>query len=309
MTGVGTLSALIDRTTKYAKTNLTLTLTLPFDDSGTITGEVHPVDNAWSSTMLGYQYASNNVSSGNYTLVVPGDAPSYETEPGGSGYGVVTITNNIVKVTGALGDGEKLEQKVGLSAGGMWPFYSTADKMTGALGKPETRSAIMGWVVVTNDVAAPLAGTLKWDKQAYTPDVGKTPRYTNGFAVESVLASSGYFASDPNLTVTPVLTTTTNLITFEATGSNPELTNSVTLNLSSLKNVFVFNKLTNTNKMSLAVAAKTGKLTLGMQVNPLDSLTVAKGQGVILTNINAGVGFFLPAASQESGAVTVQAAP
>ena len=226
--------------------------------------------------MEGYLGATPSLA-GSYTMSVPGDVGNSATQPGGDGYGIVLIgADGVVKLSGSkLADGQNFGQKAQLSAGGKWPLYSTADK-SGL----ETRSAIMGWVTVSNNL---LNGTVTWDKQAVAG-----ARYPGGFTSTVAVVSSPY---DPGTTT--VLPIASGTVTFEGGGLSSVLSNSVTL----ASGKFATDKV---RKMTLSVTAKTGKLSAGF-LNPDDGNAKAKGFGVVLTNTVSGAGYFLPATGTQSG--------
>jgi arylsulfatase A-like enzyme len=69
----------------------------------------------------------------------------------GSGYGLLTVTNGLVKLTGGMIDGTSLIQNVQQSTAGDWPLYTSLYNGTGLL---------MGWL----RIATSITGAVAWVK-------------------------------------------------------------------------------------------------------------------------------------------------
>jgi hypothetical protein len=100
---------------------------------------------------------------GKYTLIIPGN-PDASLSPGGDGYGAVTVdAGGKVTWSGALADGNVLNESVALSGNGEWAFYAP---LYGGKG------SAWSWLTIdTNQPAGPVTGLFSWLKPARPADV------------------------------------------------------------------------------------------------------------------------------------------
>ena len=263
---------------------------LPLDGpNATFTGSVSNENGLWLSDAEGYRSVVVTNHTGNYTMLVKGVATNSANVPGGDGYGLVNIdATGIIKLGGQLADGQTFVQKVTVSPQGQWALYSRGDSAGGG----QFNSFILGWLNVSNNG---ISGPVTWVKAASGPT-----KYA-GLGMDTTVIGSPYFAADP--VTTPVLSWTNGLVTYEGAGIGAGgVSNSVGLSQASGKNKFTTDKV---NKMTLALTPKSGKLVVTFD-NPLDGNGKAKGEGAVLTNLNSGRGYYLPAGNQRSGQFKLQ---
>ncbi len=101
-----------------------------------VSGQITTTNGTWYSAVDADQalWTTNNLATdyaGLYTMVVTG-ATSSASEPGGDGYGMVSINTNtgLIIASGIFGDGQAWKQKVTLSKDGRWPFFAWMNKNT-----------------------------------------------------------------------------------------------------------------------------------------------------------------------------------
>ncbi len=270
-------------------TNACYQLVLNLPPDGPLTGVLRRVDGSWSAVLSADRAEPVSCYAGQYTLALPG-ATNAATGPGGDGYGLVTVTTNgLLKVTGALGDGTAFSQKVPVSANGDWPLFAAMYAATATNNVKVKGGALLGWMRLTPT----LAGTLYHFKLA-----GLGPLYPKGFTNEFVPLTSHY--SDPTLSGARVIDLTEGSNGVVVFGGR-EL--ACPVSLSPLNKFAVSTSVAAgiTNKLSMSVAVRTGKLTGALTTN---GILAAALQGVILQNTNAGCGYFL--AATNSGAFRLQ---
>jgi len=289
LNGLG-VSAPIDRSSK-GDTSLQVTLQLAFG-TNTISGNVSNMD--WLATLSGDRAIISSNYTGIYTLSIPGDVANYATQPGGSGYGLVSIdSTGVLKLSGSkLADGQNFAQGVPVSANGDWPLYSAANKDA----NKQFQSAIMGWLSVAGG-GLTNTSSLVWINRGTTGT-----RYPGGFSntIPAVLGSA-YVAADPVLTPLPTLAV------FDGAGLSPVPdTYNVTLAAGNLFTLVNSTSVTN-GTAAVKLTATTGKLSGKVKPQVFSGNTTPLN-GVVLQSQNIGRGYFspaVPAHATESGAFTL----
>lgn len=271
-------------------TVLKLYLHLPFD--GMISGVLSNLDGTWSAALSADKAQKVAAYAGQHTMILPGSL-NPAASPGGDGYGLVNVsTNGFIKLVGALGDGTAIRQKVPVSENGDWPLFASVYLTTNNNAKVKG-GLLMGWMSLTNG----LDGTLYLIK---TPVPGM--RYPNGFTNEVVPLTSTYTNSALFTNRVIELTSGSDGVVMLSGGDLP-------LSLTTLISLSTLNKFTApatnttgvTNKLRLAVAVKTGKLTGSFKTN---GVTATALTGAVLQNANTGHGYFKTATN--SGAFRLQ---
>ena len=270
----GQLDANGDAQVTVARRNLSsLTVVLHLDlTQGTdqTTGTVS--DGTWTTALSGDRAVYDGKTSiaplaGNkYTLILPGSNDS-TTEPGGDGYGTLTVDGTgKIHLAGSLSDGTKLSQVGALSKNGEWPFYVPLYSGQGS---------VLSWIAFTSTATNDLSGDLTWTK----PGMASAKYYPGGFRVETAAWGSLY---SPPATGQQVL----NFSEGEVVLSGGNLTQGIT-NYIGLSPV---NKVTSTNKTSLTFTLPTG-LFKGSVTNA--NPKTIPFNGVVLQKQNLGCGYFL----------------
>ncbi len=256
---------------------LSVTLQLDFNGGNAVTGQISNGTN-WTADLLanrGVYSLANPAPEAffRYTLVVPGAADS-STQPGGDGYGPVTVdVAGNVRFSGTLGDGTKIAPVTFLSASGQWPFYSSLYSGKGS---------ILGWLTFASETNTDITGLLNWFK---LPQAG-TRFYPAGFAFQSEAEGSIY---SPNYYATtngsPVLNFTNGLVVLEGGNLSQSITNEILLAGN--------NRVTNqsNNKLSLTITTSSG-LFQGSVVASATGKSIAFS-GAVLQKQNIGNGVFL----------------
>ncbi len=206
---------------------------------------------------------------GKYTLVIAGSADA-ANEPGGHGYGAVTVNaNGSVTFAGRLGDTTNASQGTILSKAGLWPFYAP---LYG------DRGSIFGWLSFTNASDRDIAGVLNWTKPAQPGALS----YPFGFTLtgsDAVEAVGSHFTPTNGVRLLAI----TNGMMILDNGNLPE----------SSTNAFVLganNIAIGPNSLRLTLTNSTGIFS-GSVNNPAAG-SVLKVSGAVLQKQNAGFGQF-----------------
>jgi hypothetical protein len=218
---------------------------------------------------------------GSYTFVIPGNSED-DSSPIGHGFGTVNLdAGGNVTWSGALADGSKVTQKSTLSGDGIWPLYSSLYSGKGC---------VLGWIQFTNGFAS---GDLVWAKPG-----GVSSQYAGGFTNLVTAFASPYHKP---ATGTRVLDWSDGLgqLSISGGGLSQSWTNDIRLELN--------NRVTNLSgpKLTLSIVPSSG-LFRGTFVDP-DSHKSEPFQGVLLQDINIGVGYFL--GPDQSGEIRLGPAP
>ena len=281
----GQLDANGDAQVTLARGNLSsLTVVLHLDlTQGTdqITGTVS--DGTWTAALSGDRAVYDGKTSiaplaGNkYTLILPGSNDS-TTEPGGDGYGTLTVDGTgKIHLAGSLSDGTKISQVGALSKYGEWPFYVPLYSGQGS---------VLSWIAFVGTATNDLSGDLTWTKPGMVAKY-----YPGGFRVETAAWGSLY---TPPATGQRVLNFTEADVVLSGGNLAQGITNPIALGPA--------NKVTSTNKTSLTFTLPTG-LFKGSVLNPV-TLKPIPFYGVALQKTNIGCGYFL--GTSQSGRVQLQ---
>jgi hypothetical protein len=274
---------------KGFNTPLTVQLQVDLTGAGTITGTI--ANSGWSSPLLANQdvFSVFNPPSQQFqrfALVIPGGEDS-SIQPGGNSAGTIILDGvGGVSFIGSLADGSPASQQTFISKGGAWPFY-----ISSAGGQGVT----LGWLIFSPGQRGTLTGQVYWERlpQANASLYPAGFNFTNAITVSASFFD--YFVNVPTLIVT-----NGGKVVLQQADISPALTNYFTLT-SRGPNDFV----TSTNQLKLKIAFFTGAFK-GTVVNPANNLSIPIS-GVILTNQNAGFGFFIN--SNQSGSVCITNAP
>src|ERR1051326_88286 len=259
---------------------LSVQLRLDLSGAETITGTIS--DGIWTAELAAnrahFSKALPASPSGSYTLIIPGSDDS-SIAPGGNGAASVKVdTSGNVALAGALGDGTKVSQHTFVSKDGQWPLFASLYAKQGLL---------IGWLTFdTNQPNSDLGGLVSWIKQPQ--DNAKF--YADGFDLDGIEAvgSSYHFTNG-----VPLVSWTDGQIILE----NGNLSQSI-INGLSIAN----NKITATNKLSLAFTTVTG-LFHGSVINP-DTGKPITVNGALLQKQDSGFGYFL--GTNQTGRVTLE---
>jgi hypothetical protein len=151
------------------------------DGSDLLTGQVR--NSGWQADLHGNRAVFNSALSpcpaaGQYTIVFPG-TPGVVSQPGGDGYGAVTIDGNgLLKWTGYLADNTKAVQRVLVSKNLEWPLYAPLSSRDGS---------VFGWIQFANQPLNDLEGQVYWNRPA-----SSSPLYPAGFAINFGAFGSRY---------------------------------------------------------------------------------------------------------------------
>lgn len=253
-----------------------LSVQLQLDLSGTtLSGQIS--NGLWTAQLqanrLVYSQAQHAPQAGKYTLLIPG-APESDQQPGGDGYGTVTVgAAGTITFGASLPDGTKVSQSTFVSAEGQWPLYSAPSSSKGSL---------FGWLTFTNLPATDIDGVVNWIKQ---PEPSAR-FYPAGFTNQTALIASKYAFTNG----VPVLDFSTGQVWLANGNVAAAFTNQVVLGANS--------KVSGTNKLSLAIM--TGSGLFSGNVLPPGGKPIPIG-GVVLQKQDFGGGFFL--GTNQSGRV------
>ena len=266
------------------KPSLTETVTVALRlDVTNLNGWVEGVvsNNTWAAPLLGYRApvypaGTGSLQAGKYTVIIPGSDDA-ETNPGGDGYGTVTVSRiGALKLAGKLADGMTVSQAVSVSEDGWWGFYSTLYTRKGSL---------QGWMIFTNKSGSDINGELSWIKPALTT----TKQYPLGFTNEHEAVGSLYIGP----TTGRVVNITNGTVEFQHGNLIQPITNSVMLAAN--------NKVTNlsSNKFTM-----TFTVTSGLFKGSVTDTNTGKAipfTGALLQKLDSGYGYFL--GTNQSGQV------
>ena len=207
-----------------------------------------------------------------YTVVIAG-APDASTQPGGHGYGTVSVdSSGNVTFSATLGDGTKISQTTFVSKQGQWPLYVP---LYGNLG------SILGPITFTNDSQADLSGPIFWLKP-----VNSAKYYPAGLNFPTQLVGS-LFAYTNGV---PILALTNGVLVLHGGNLDQDLTNLFTFHAN--------NTISGTNHLSLSISSSG--LFQGSMVNPETRKTISLS-GAVLQKQNLGAGLFK--GTNETGSV------
>jgi hypothetical protein len=300
--GVGTLKKPVYRKGYLnGETNL-LTLNLDLVGGETMTG-VLTNSSGWSAELLGDKLVFSNTypstafmgtyGLGKFTMVHPGSLTA-ATEPGGDGYGLITMTNGIAKPTGGrAGDYHLLKSTVtGISKNGAWPFYAPMYAFSEARTNPVVvaktfRGSMQGWLFFTNNH---VEGELFWNKISWTNGY-----YNDGFTNSQTIIGSTYLKPNPGtnvLTLVPLGVTN-----GTATLSDGNLPISPTNNawyLSANNKYFMTNNSAPINPLGIKLTQTYGKGEInGFLTNPVTPSVRSALKAVVMQEQTEVRGVFL----------------
>ncbi len=153
-------------------------------NSGELVASVYAPQAAYSKTV---NVAANQ--QGQYTVLLPSQPGWGTDEPGGDGWGVLSIDKaGVVKLSGKLGDGTAVTETGYLSGLGEVCFYRDLHKST-----PE-KGRIGGRVLLRATPQSDLDGQLDWRKFADS----KEKQYQGGFEVAVTMIGSQFKAAQTN---------------------------------------------------------------------------------------------------------------
>lgn len=242
-------------------------------------------DGRWTAGLMAdklvFSKSAHPNQSGSYTLVIPGNSED-DSSPAGHGFGTVNVdAGGNVTWSGALADGSKVTQKSIVSGDGIWPLYSSLYSGKGC---------VLGWIQFTNGLAS---GDLVWANPG-----GISSQYAGGFTNLVKAFASPYHKPAAGARV---LNWSDGLGQFSISGGglSQTWTNEIRLELN--------NRVTNLSdpKLTLTITPTSG-LFRGTFVDP-DSHKSEPFQGVLLQDINIGVGYFL--GPNQSGEIRLDPAP
>lgn len=286
----GRSSKSFSRATK-GKGNVNLFLEL---DWSTSSQQIHGTlsDGNWTSTLLGDRanFSLTNPETnfaGAYTFLTPRDLAG--VAPVGFGYGLVT--NNLLGQTtlsGGLGDGSLLSQKVSVSKDGEWPLYVQLYKTTNVVINPVTqlpvtnklnyRGALLGWVTFTNQQPV---GTLHWIK---TGEAATNYFHPAGFTSVVDIIGSPYQAPGTGVRML-------NLSSGTVTFADGNLSGPIAWGVTWANNNVITTSGAGTNRPTFTLTAKSG-LVKGYFYNPQLGYAKTNFSGAVLQNQNYSGGFF-----------------
>ncbi len=170
---------------RHDTVSLSLQLTLaPTNQPPTASGQL--TDGSWTALLSGSRFtfdAKTNPApfTGNYTLVIPGQAGS-SAVPAGAGFGIARITRSgRATLVGTLADGIRFSQSTMISADGLWPLYASLYAGNGLA---------WSWLSCTNPSPSELQGQFTWLKSANPQALC----YPDGFAFQAQAVGSRYQA-------------------------------------------------------------------------------------------------------------------
>jgi hypothetical protein len=245
--------------------------------NATLSGQIS--NGVWTAQLLAnravYSQAHHAPQAGKYTLLIPG-AEESEEQPGGDGFGTVTVgPAGGITFGASLPDGTKVSQSTFVSAQGQWPLYSPPSSVKGSL---------FGWLTFTNLATNDIDGLVSWIKLPHS----SAKFYPAGFTNQTGVIASKYVFTNK----VPVLSFSTGQVWLANGNLAASFTNQVLLSTN--------NKVTviGTNKLSLTLLTGSGLFT--GSVTPPGGKPVPIG-GVVLEKQHFGGGFFL--GTNQSGRV------
>ena len=237
--------------------------------NATLSGQIS--NGVWTAQLLAnravYSQAHHAPQAGKYTLLIPG-AEESEEQPGGDGFGTVTVgPAGGITFGASLPDGTKVSQSTFVSAQGQWPLYSPPSSVKGSL---------FGWLTFTNLATNDIDGLVSWIKLPQS----SAKFYPAGFTNQTGVIASKYVFTNK----VPVLSFSTGQVWLANGNLAASFTNQVLLSTN--------NKVTviGTNKLSLTLLTGSGLFT--GSATPPAGKPISIG-GVVLEKQNFGAGFFL----------------
>jgi hypothetical protein len=271
----------VNRLTTTRGNPLSLTLTLNLASQQDLGGSFGNA--AWSVPLTAYRGGYYSRASNTYfTVVIPGsDTPA--NQPGGDGYGTLTLrTNGSSAFAGTLADGTAFSSAANVARNGFLPVYSALNS---------TNALILGWLELTNTTDSGIKGQLAWVKHP-----NKGTYYSNGFAVfpEAFGALYAY-------TTGRAIELTNGIITLSLGNLSAQIANTFTLSSN--------NVVTSTNSaLKLTLKPKTGIFSGSLTTTNLSTKkTTLKFNGILLQSEPNGYGYFL--GTNQSGRVFITPAP
>lgn len=271
---------------KGFNTPFTVQLTLDLTGAGTITGTI--ANSGWSAPLLANQdvFSTANPPSQNYqrfSLAIPGGEDS-TNQPGGNSVGTIILDGvGDVTFTGTLADGSPASQKTFISKNGEWPFFISSSSGNGVT---------LGWLTFSPGQEGTLTGQVYWER---LPQANAS-LYPAGFNFANGITVAGSFYDFYKSVPVLVLPNSEGQAVLQQAGFSPALTNHFTLLNHGLKDV-----VAGSNKLNLTITLFTGAFK-GSVVDPDNNLSIPVS-GVVLTNQNAGFGFFIT--SNQSGSIFI----
>jgi hypothetical protein len=242
------------------------------EDEDLITGSVS--DGVWEADLYADRAVFNGKTTispdaGRYTMAFLGDFTS-TNNPGGASYGTINVDKaGRLFFSSSLGDGSRVFQTTTVSKNGQWPLYIPLYWGGGAL---------YGWQLFNSSVGDDLAGDLTWIKPEITGDW----YYPSGFALINTVTGSRYVPPPRGSTILDLSSAT---IEFNGGNLDRGITNHVTIDSK--------NQVHNlsANGLRLTFSVSTGSFS--GQVMDAITWDWIPFRGVVLQNINVGVGYFL----------------
>jgi subtilisin family serine protease len=223
------------------------------------------------------------LSAGTYTVLLPVSS-SLPNQPEGAGYGFVTVSPaGNLRFGGALGDGKKVSQGVGLYRIGHWPVFLSPYKAGGSLA---------GLVAFDESKATTdLTGSLDWSKAPSD----REKIYGGGFSgVKIALEGSRYRAPVPGERLL-------------ALGPGPGNASIVLAGAGAFKTFSITidgeNRVAPTTDLNLAIFTSTGEFAANFRFDGEQQVSVFRG--MVSQKANKGAGYFLR--NGQSGKVDLQA--
>lgn len=241
-------------------------------DADRMIGTVTAADGSWTAELGGdravFSRATNPTrQAGKYTVVFPG-SPGSTSEPGGNGYGTVSVdTAGKINMAGSLADGTTMSQSGVLSKDGQWPLRVSLYSGKGSL---------LGWLTFTATGTNNLGGWVNWIKPA-----GRSKYYSDGFTVQTPATGSQYEQPAKGASI---LSFSNGYIRFTGDSLGRNVVIPVTLGA---------NRVTSANKAKLTFTLSTGAFK-GSAPNPAGgSPKTISFSGVVLQKQNLAKGYFL----------------
>ena len=257
--------------------------TVPCQLTGSVSGTNGSL---WTAGLVAVM-ASDNLQSGEYTILIPPqthDADSAEgNSPPGFGYAAITNHNGVVTLSGALADGTPFNQTVAVSQAGDLPVYASLYNHAGLL---------LGWINLANGSPA---GNVAWIRESSTT----SPAYPNGFTNSIQVLRSPWTNPPPGVAAIAMPNGQLNI-----SGANqlpPQLSFDVHVNT---RNALV--KMADTsppNSLTGSINPKNGVLTVVF--GNATGRTTTRGVGAVLQNTTNAGGFFV--GQTNAGSMTLAA--
>ncbi len=276
----GEFSAIVPRLSQSS-----LSISLQVDMSGTnnfLTGQIS--SGTWTAQLLANRSVFSKTNpppqaGEKYTVTFPG-SPDSRSEPGGDGYGTVTVDNSgNIMFAGKLGDGTAVSQKAFLSREGQWPFY---------ISLYAGRGLVIGWLTLSNQPQSDINGLVEWFKLP-RPFTGL---YESGFAIQSDAVGSRYLFTN-GVPILP-LNGGNGQIVLENGSLTQPITNSFALDSA--------NRISTADKLTLTFTSASG-LFRGTAVD-LETGRSIPFSGAVLQKQNRGAGLFR--LSEQTGRVILE---